>query len=61
MAKRGEAVLMIHYACRTCSMTATCVSNVVATLAWLDHMQSHALIDNYDAYTWMVEPLPFGE
>jgi hypothetical protein len=45
---------MVHYQCRTCGLTATCVATPTAVLAWLDHMEGHAVRDNYDAWTWTV-------
>jgi hypothetical protein len=53
--KRDTA--MVHYSCRTCGVTATCVATPSAVLAWLDHMECHAVRDNYDAWTWVVQQL----
>jgi len=45
---------MVHYACRVCSLTATCVATPGAVLAWLDHMTGHVMADDYDVWTWDV-------
>lgn len=49
---------MVHFECHTCHMNATCVATPTATLAWLDHMDTHALPANYSAWTWTVVKLP---
>ncbi len=53
----GETIPMAIFECSTCGMQATVVLNEVATLAWLDHMETHALKDNYRCWTWAVLPL----
>jgi len=49
---------MIHYQCYTCGISATCVTTSAAELAWFDHMQTHALVDHFGAWTWTVQQLP---
>lgn len=51
---------MIRYECQTCAMTATVVNTPSAVLAWLDHMDTHAVKDNYRAWTWAIVPLDLG-
>jgi len=58
MQASNEDTAMIHWECHTCGMAATCVLTSSATLAWLDHMENHALADNYSAWTWTVQKLP---
>lgn len=48
---------MIHLSCDTCGITATCVATPAADLAWLDHMETHAVKDGYRAWTWTVVQL----
>lgn len=48
---------MVHYQCHVCALTATCVANPAAVLAWLDHMERHAMRDDYSAWTWTVQQL----
>ncbi len=60
MQKSGETTEMVHYECHTCGVSATCVANEPASLAWLDHMENHAMKDNYSVWTWAVVPLKFG-
>jgi hypothetical protein len=43
---------MIHWSCRVCGISTTCVHNAVADLAWHDHMANHADPDLFDAWTW---------
>jgi hypothetical protein len=43
---------MIHYQCQVCGMTATCVVTAVTSLAWLDHMDSHADSSLFLSWTW---------
>jgi hypothetical protein len=45
---------MVHYQCYTCGISATCVLTSSAELAWLDHMEIHAVKDNFGAWTWAV-------
>lgn len=49
---------MIRYECRVCEMSATCVDNGPSRLAWHDHMAIHADPRLFDAWVWVVEPLP---
>jgi len=58
MSEQPTETGMVHYECYTCHMTATCVATPAAVLAWLDHMATHLLQDNYGAWTWAVVPLP---
>lgn len=60
MEERGIVTPMVHYVCHTCGVSATCVLNSVAELAWLDHMTTHHLEENYSAYYWDVMQLPLG-
>lgn len=57
MTSTDGSTAMVHYACRVCALTATCVATPTAVLAWLDHMENHAVRDAYDAWTWTVVPL----
>jgi hypothetical protein len=52
---------MLHFQCETCGITATCVDTPSATLAWLDHMDNHAVKTGYRRWTWTVTPLPLGQ
>jgi len=52
---------MVHFECSTCGVSATCVLNTSAEVAWYDHMANHALVDNFRAWTWEVVPLPLEE
>ena len=52
---------MIHFECRTCHLTATVVGNEVGKLAWLDHMNIHAVPDGYDMWTWTAVHLPYED
>lgn len=58
MSGEEPPTLMLHWQCYTCGMTATCVGNAVAELAWLDHMETHSAKTNYGAWAWHVMPLP---
>lgn len=49
---------MIHWQCGVCEVSATCVATPSAELAWLDHMENHAVKDLYQAWTWEIVPLP---
>lgn len=49
---------MIHFECRVCGISATCVATPSADLAWLDHMATHSASDAFGAWTWEVQPLP---
>lgn len=49
---------MAHYECQTCHMEATVVVTPSAELAWLDHMETHAVKDHYRMWTWSVVELP---
>jgi len=60
MTQASTETPMVHYACKTCSMTATCVGNASSALAWLDHMATHAMPDNYDVWTWTAVQLPLS-
>lgn len=57
MSDESKGVPMIHWECRTCGMSATCVVTPAAELAWLDHMDTHSAKFNYGAWTWTVVPL----
>ena len=48
---------MIHFQCYVCGITATCVHNTPAELAWYDHMETHARRDDYGSWTWTVVTL----
>lgn len=50
-------VPMIHFECQVCHMSATVVSTPAGELAWLDHMNTHAMKDDFKAWTWTVLPL----
>ena len=54
MTEHPVTTSMIHYACDTCGMSATCVANGAAEVAWFDHMATHAVRDNFRAWTWSV-------
>jgi len=56
---QSNTTRMVHYVCHVCQMNATCVANPAAVLAWMDHMERHALRDDYSAYGWDVQRLPF--
>lgn len=58
MTETGRETAMVHYECSTCGMAATCVVTPSAELAWLDHMDTHALPRNYRAWTWSALELP---
>lgn len=57
MDKARHTVQMLRYECCTCDMTATVVYTSAAHLAWLDHMDTHSMKDNYRTWTWEVLPL----
>jgi len=59
MSSGNESTAMIHFECGTCGVNATCVDTPSARLAWYDHMENHALKQNYRAVTWVVVPLEF--
>jgi len=54
-----EEVPMVHYQCYTCHITATCVATPSASLAWFDHMDTHAVKDNFGCWVWYVQSIPF--
>jgi len=43
---------MYHFECFTCGMQATIVGTEAGKLAWLDHMVTHAVPENYGIWTW---------
>nr|CRY97801.1 hypothetical protein [uncultured prokaryote] len=48
---------MLRYECQTCDMAATVVATPAAALAWLDHMERHAVPSNYRVWAWTVVEL----
>lgn len=53
-------VAMIHYLCRCCGMSATCVVTDTSSGAWEDHMSTHADPEYFESWAWMVVPLGFA-
>jgi len=53
----GISTQMVHYQCGTCGITATMVITAASELAWLDHMATHAVPDNYRSWHWTVQQL----
>jgi len=49
---------MYHFECLTCGITATMVATETGKLAWLDHMNRHALPEHFRIWTWTVQQLP---
>jgi len=49
---------MIHFECFTCGMQATIVNTESGKLAWLDHVNRHAVPENYGIWTWMAVQAP---
>lgn len=59
MHESGGETPMVHYECYTCHISATCVFTPSADLAWLDHMETHAVRDNFGRWTWTAVALPY--
>lgn len=51
-------VMMAHYLCRSCGMSATIVVTPVGQQAWLDHVELHGPAAEYDTWAWEVHRLP---
>jgi hypothetical protein len=58
MQKGERATAMILFVCEECDVSATCVANDTALLAWSDHMANHERPDRYRCYTWTAVQLP---
>lgn len=52
------AVMMAHYLCQHCSMSATFVVTPATEAAWLDHVEHHGPGARFDCWVWWVLPLP---
>jgi hypothetical protein len=59
MMNSGAETAMVHFECRVCRITATCVHNAQAELAWRDHMANHVMTEDFDCWTWTAVQLPF--
>jgi len=51
---------MVHYECQECVMEATGVVTDAMGSAWLEHMESHGPLGQYNAWAWTVVPLRFS-
>jgi len=54
-------VPMVHLLCKRCGMSATMVVTDTGKRAWSDHMRIHDDELAYEAWQWMVVPLPFRD
>jgi len=61
MQQTGDETPMVHWQCHICGISATCVLNPPAELAWLDHMENHANKADYSSWTWTALTLSFPE
>jgi len=60
MEERRLETAMVLFECEVCAVTAVCVDNEPARLAWLDHMENHAQKKRFRAFTWTALTLDFG-